>query len=328
MSNTPTTTSAASASTTTAAARKASRAQRSQTLDAAIARAQGVATALGPLLGGIAKADAQAKKVRIDAAWVANLESVIAAAESAQGERKTATVEQKAATAAEHEAAAKLVTLLIQVRDLVATHNPDDLAAQQAYGRGEKIDARHIAGALEVAREVVAAYAGKWKQPAVDAGITAATIAQIVSLTSTLAKAAVSQRAEKATGSQKALSRASALKALRELCAFAVRVVASVYGKASPQLATLADPRPLQGRGAARKIATKTKAKAAGAKVAAKKAASRAKPGARGKTNARKAKRAAVAAGAAVLVKGRAAAKAGPKAKKTGAKAKKASRKA
>jgi hypothetical protein len=333
MSNvTPTSASPASASSAstpaTPAAPKTRRAQRSQALDGAIARARIIATALGPLLPGIAEADAEAAKVRIDASWVGNLVGVIASAEAAQGERVTAIVGQKAATTAEHQAAAKLVELLTAVRELVATHNPDDLAAQQAYGRGEKIDAKHVAGALEIGRAFVAAYGGEWKEAAVDAGVTDATMAEIATLTSSLATAAVSQHAAQTAGSQKTLSRAAAVKALRSLCAFAVRVVKGVYGKGSPQLATLADPRPRQARGAARKLAAKANAKAASARKAAKKAASRAKPGARAKTRARKARTAAVATRAAALVKGAANGATGAKAKKTGAKAEKTGAKA
>jgi hypothetical protein len=300
---------------------KASRAQRSQTLDAAIARAHSVATALAPLLAGIAKADAKAKKPRIDAAWVANLEGVITAAETAQGERQTARVEQMEATVAEHAVAEKLAALLIQVRDLVATHNPDDLAAQQAYGRGEKIDAKRIAGTLEIAQEFIAAYAGKWKEAAVDAGVGADTMGEITTLAGTLAKATVSRLSTKTTGARKTLSRGAAVKALRTMCAFAVRVVASVYGKGSDELATLADPRPLRGRGAARTKAAKAKAKVAQARTSARKAASRAKAGARGRTRARMAKGAAMKALAAKLAQGAGRAKAASKGAKASSKA-------
>jgi hypothetical protein len=310
-----------------AAAPKSTTHARSQSLANAIARGEVVAGALPPLLAGIAKKAQQGKaKPPIDAAWVANLQSVLTQARAAQGQRATAIVAQKQATADAHRTADALAAALSEVRSLVAIHNPDDVEAQLAFGRGMSIDgAKNIPGTRIAARAFVAAYADRWKTAAAAAGVTPAMIASIASMADEVASATTTQHAKKVSGADRTLTRGAAVRALRSLCAFAVKVVQNVYGKGSAQLGTLDDPRPKQGRAQARKAAARAKAKLEAAARRAKKAASRAKPGARSRSLARRTRRASAAERAAALVKGAAAASKKPaKAGKATAKAAKA----
>jgi hypothetical protein len=307
-------------------AAKPARHRRSETTASLVARAQTIAAALPALLSGVAKADAGAAHVRINAAWVSNLTTTIAAAQAAQGNRSTVVVGKGVATSNEVLAATSLESVLAKVRTLVETHNPADIAAQRAYGRGAKLNPRDIGGTLEAAQGFVAAWNGDFKQPAVNAGVTQATIDQISALATALAQAKVSHAAAATKASQETLNRRAAVEALQTQCAFATRVVTDVFGKGSPEVATLADPRPMQARGATRKIAAKAKAKSTAARVAAKKAVSRAKPGARAKARAGKAARMVVAARKAALLAGPAKKAAAKRARATGAKKKKAAR--
>jgi hypothetical protein len=298
------------------ASAKPSKARRSQAADAEVVRAKLTLAALPPLLAGIATKDKNAAKVRIDKAWVTQYANVIAATEQAEGARAVAKVDLKAATSTERETADDLAVILIDVRELVATHNPDDLAAQQAYGRGEKIDPRRTGATIAVAQGFLQAWSGKWKEPAVDAGVTQATMDQIETLMNELSAADVGQHGVMTTNADGTVGREASLSVLREMNAFAARVVANVFGKASSQALSLADPRPLASRGSVRKAATKAKHAAAKTAKKAKKTAKLAKPGERARAAKGRAKRAAVAARAkAVAAKAAPAAKSAKKAK-------------
>jgi hypothetical protein len=291
------------------------KARRSVAIDAVVVRAQQTLAALPALLPAIAAKDAKAAKVRIDQAWVDQYAELIATASSAEGERVVATVDQKAATAAERQKGLELSLLLTDLRDLVATHNPDDLAAQQAYGRGEVIDPRRTSALVTIAGAYLAAWDGKWKEPAVDAGVTQATIDKIQTLRDSLGSADVAQHTVMTTNSSKTVARAAAITAVRQMTAFAVKVVTNVFGKGSPELVSVSDPRPLTNRASARKAATKAKKAAVKTAKKAKKTARLAKPGARSAALKGRAKRASIAAQAKAL-----AAKAKPAAKKKTAK--------
>lgn len=309
-------------SPTPSASVKHSKARRTRAADADVERAKLTLAALPPLLAGIATKDKNAAKVRIDKAWVTQYANVIAATEQAEGGRTVATVAQKAATSTERETADDLAVILIDVRELVATHNPDDLAAQQAYGRGEKIDPRRTSATIAVAQGFLQAWSGKWKEPATDAGVTQATMDQIETLMNELSAANVGQHDVMTTNADSTVEREAALSVLREMNVFAARVVANVFGKSSSQAASLSNPRPLTNRGAARKAATKAKHAAVKTAKKATKTAKLAKPGARAALAKGRAKRAAVKARAQAV-----AAKAAPAAKKAkGAKKAKAKR--
>jgi hypothetical protein len=291
---------------------KGVKARRSVASDAIIARAKLTAAALPPLLAGIAAKDANAASVRIDEAWVAHFESVITSAEEATAGSLVAKVDQKAATADEKQKGLQLSLLLTDTRDLVATHNPDDLAAQQAYGRGERIDPRRTSALATLAGAYLAAWDGKWKEPAVDAGVTQATMDQIQSLRDALSSAILAQHGVVTTNEDGTVNRAAALAVVREMTAFAVKVVANVFGRASSQARSLSDTRPLTNRASARKASTKAKKTAAQAAKKAKKTARLAAPGKRSAAAKGRAKRAAVAAKAKALA-AKPVAKASPK---------------
>jgi hypothetical protein len=290
-----------------AGAPKTAKARRSSAADAIVVRAKTTLAALPPLLAGIAAKDARAAKVRIDAAWVARYADVIASAEDAAAVGAVAKVDKKAATAEERQKGLELSLLLTDTRALVATHNPDDLAAQQAYGRGETIDPRRTSGLVAVAGAYLAAWDGKWKQPAVDAGVTQATMDQLKTLRDGLSSADLGQHQVLTTSADGAVERAAAVAVLREMTAFATKVVANVFGRASSELRSIADPRPLTNRASARKAATKAKKAAAKTAKKTKKAATLAKPGARAKAAKGRAKRAAVKARAKAVAAGPAA---------------------
>jgi hypothetical protein len=301
---------------------KGARARRSLASDAVIVRAKQTLAALPPLLPGIAQKDANAASVRIDEAWVARFGSVIRSAEEATAGSIVAKVDQKAATADERQKGLQLSLLLTDTRDLVATHNPDDLAAQQAYGRGEKIDPRRTTALATLAGAYLAAWDGKWKEPAVDAGVTQATMDQIQSLRDALSSAILAQHGVVTTNEDGTVNRAAALAVVREMTAFAVKVVTNVFGRGSSQARSLSDTRPLTNRASGRKATTKAKKTAAQAAKKAKKTARLAAPGKRAAAAKGRAKRAAVAAKAKALAAkpvGKAAPKKG-KAKKATAK--------
>jgi hypothetical protein len=291
---------------------KGARARRSVASNAILARAKQTAAALPPLLAGIAAKDAHAASIRIDEAWVAHFESVITSAEEATAGSLVAKVDQKAATAGEKQKGLQLSLLLTDTRDLVATHNPDDLAAQQAYGRGEKIDPRRTSALATLAGAYLAAWDGKWKEPAVDAGVTQATIDQIQSLRDGLSSAILAQHGVVTTNEDGTVNRAAALAVVREMTTFAVKVVANVFGRGSSELRSLSDTRPLTNRAAARKAATKAKKIAVTAAKKAKKTARLKAPGKRAAAAKGRSKRAAVAAQAKALA-AKAVAKAAPK---------------
>jgi hypothetical protein len=296
---------------------KSSKARRTRAGEADIARAIIVLAALPSLLPGIAAKDKGAAKVRIDKAWVTQYANVLAAAQTAEGQRNVATVEQKAATADEKQKGLQLSLILTDVRDLVATHNPDDLAAQQAYGRGEQIDPRRIHALATIAGAYLAAWDGKWKTPAVDAGVTQATMSQIQSLRDALAASYAGQHQVIATSEEGTSDRVATLAGLRQLTAFAVKVVTNVFGRGSSQLRSLSDPRPLTSRASAFKAKTKAKHAAVKAATKAKKKAVAAKPGARAKALKRRAARVVRAAKTkAVVAKAKPAAKVRKSAKK------------
>jgi DNA-binding protein HU-beta len=306
---------------------KPSKARRSLALDAVIVRARQTLAALPALLAGIAAKDAHAAKVRIDDSWVSDYASVLATAEEASAGGSVARVDQKAATAEERQKGLELSLLLTDTRDVVATHNPDDLAAQQAYGRGEKIDPRRTSLLVNIAGAYLAAWDGKWKTPAVDAGVTQATMDKIQSLRDALSSADLAQHEVTLTNEDGTVNRAAALSLLRQMTAFAVKVVTNVFGRGSKQLRSLADPRPLTNRASARKAATKAKQAAAKTAKKAKKTARLAKPGARAAAVKGRAKRTAVKARAqALLTKpaAKAATKKAPAKKKAAKRAKRA----
>ena len=303
---------------------RTSKARRTKATDANIVRAKTTLAALSPLLPGIAAKDANAAKVRIDQAWLTQYADVIAAAEGAAAGSAVARLDLKTATADERRKGLGLSLLLTDVRDLVATHNPDDLAAQQAYGRGERIDPRRTSMLVSLAGAYLAAWDGKWKQPAVDAGITQATMDQIQALRDGLSSADVQQHGLGTTNADGTVDRAATLAALRQMTAFAVKVVANVFGRGSKELRSLSDPRPLTNRASARKAVTKAKKAAVATAKKAKKTAKLAKPGARAAAAKGRAKRAAVKARAvAVVARAKPAAKAA-KAKRPAKKAKRA----
>lgn len=155
---------------------------------------------------------------------------------------------------------------------------------------------------MNVAGAYLAAWDGKWKQPAVNAGVSQATMDKIQSLRDTLSSADVAQHELVLTNEDGTVNRAAALSALRQMTAFAVKVVTNVFGRGSSQLRSLANPRPLTNRAKARKAATKAKHAAATTAKKAKKAARLAKPGVRAAAAKGRAKRAAVKARAQALL--------------------------
>jgi hypothetical protein len=266
--------------------------RRSRTEEAEIVRAKKTALALPQLLAGIAAYDANAAKVRIDQAWLDQYESTIAAAEAAADGRAIARVDLRAATAEERSSATKLAKLLIDVRDRVATHGPDDVNAQKAYGRGAKISPKSTGATLALAGSFLQAWDGKWKTNAADAGVTQAAIDEIRSLRDSLSSADMGQHGIVSANTDGTLQRGALFAVLRSMSAFAVRVVKNVFGGMSSQTLSLSDPRPLTNRGAARKAAKKAAAKAKKATAEAKKAAKPKKAAAAAK---RRAKRSALA---------------------------------
>jgi hypothetical protein len=273
--------------------------RRSRSEEAEIVRAKKTLAALPALLAGIAKKDANAAKVRIDAAWVAQYGSILTSAEAAADGRAVARTDLRKATATERQSSTQLGALLTDVRALVATHNPDDENAQRAYGRGTVLDPRRTGPTLTLAGAVLQAWSGQWKQVGLDSGVTQSTIDQIRSLRDSLSSADTGQLGIMTSNTDGTVQRAALFKTLRTMSTFAVAVVKNVFGKASSQAQSLADPRPLTQRGATRKAATKAKKVAT---TVAKKAARAAKPKNRAATAKRRAKRVAVATRAAALV--------------------------
>jgi hypothetical protein len=204
----------------------------------------------------------------------------------------------KAATAQERKSAAELAALLVDVRDRIATHTPDDVSAQQAYGRGSSINAKSTGALIGVAGSFLLAFDGQWKKVATDAGVTSATMGQIQSLRDSLSSADMGQHGIITANADGTMQRAALFTVLRSMSTFAVKVVNNVFGKTSSQALSLSDPRPLTNRAAARKAETKLAKKAKRAAAAAKKAA---KPKKRAATVKRRAKSVAVKARAGAL---------------------------
>ena len=254
--------------------------------------------ALPAMLPGIAKKDAKAAKVRIDEAWVAQYSSILAAADAAAGGRTVARVDLKSATLQEREAAAELAALLTEVRGQIETHFPKDEHAQEAFGRGEQLDARRTGPLLDTAATFLAAWAGQWNAIATKAGVTEETMNQIRTLRDSLSSADVGQQGVQTANADGALTRAALFQALHSMSVYAVKVVKNVFGKTSTEARSLADPRPLTNRAAAQKSATKAKKQA---KAAAAKAKRAAKPKKRSAAVKRRVKRVAVAAKASAL---------------------------
>jgi hypothetical protein len=278
------------------AAAKAPKNRRSRSEEAEIVRAKKTYTALSTIpsiLKGIAAKDAYAAKVRIDKAWLSEYSALIAQAETAADSRAVAKDDLKKATVQERAQAAQLATLLTDVRDQIATHFPEDVPTQEAYGRGVKVNPKVTGATIALAGSFLSAWDGDWKQPAEDAGVTQATMDQIQSLRNALSAADMGQQGVATTNVDGTLTRAALFVALRSMNTFAVRVVANVFGKTSSQALALSDPRPLTKRDAVRKAATKAKNKATKLLAKAKKAA---KPKALAATVKRRAKRKAVAA--------------------------------
>jgi hypothetical protein len=273
--------------------------RRSRSEAAELARAQTILAALPPLLAGIAAKDAHAAAVRIDRAWVTYYAGVLASAEAAAGKRVVARSELKRATLAERASAAELASLLTDVRATVATHHPDDVNTQRAFGRGVRIEATRTGETTALAGTVLAAWGRQWKQAGLAAGVTQATIDRIAALRDSLTSADVEQHQVMTANALATSDRLATFAALRTMSTFAARVTANVFGRGSRELRSLSDPRPLTSRGAARKAAAKAKRLAA---KAAKKAAKAAKPKHRAATMKRRAKRAAVAARTAEVI--------------------------
>lgn len=287
--------------------------RRSRAEEAEIVRAKKTLAALPPLLAGIAAKDAHAAKTRINKAWVARYASIIASAEAAADGRSIARADLRKATTAERQSATKLAALLVDVRERVATHSPDDASAQQAYGRGTTLNPRRTGPTLALAGAVLQAWSGQWKQVAQDAGVTPATISEIQSLRDSLSSADTGQMGVIAQNVDGTIQRAALFSTLRTLSTFAVRVVQNVFGKTSRQVQSLSDPRPLTNRAAGRKAATKVKKAAV---KAAKKAKKAAKPKRTAAAVKRRAKRAAIAAQTAALMPAGKSAKAAKKTRK------------
>jgi hypothetical protein len=279
-------------------AAKPAKNRRSRSEEAEIVRAKKTLAALPPLLAGIAAKDANAAKVRIDAAWVAQYGSIITSAEAAADGRAVGRADLRKATAAERQSGATLSAILTDVRGLVTTHNPGDENAQRAYGRGTILDARRTGPTLALAGAVLQAWNGQWKKVGQDSGVTQATINQIQSLRDSLSSADTGQLGVMTTNEDGTVQRAALFTTLRTMSTFAVTVAKNVFGNTSSQLRSLSDPRPLTKRAATRKAATKAKKVA---QKVAKKAAKAAKPKNRAATAKRRAKRAAVATRAAAL---------------------------
>jgi hypothetical protein len=323
MSATTTPTALVTATPSPTPAAKGSRNRRSRSEEAEIVRAKKTYTALSTIpsiLKGIAAKDANAAKVRIDKAWVSEYASTITQADEASAERSVAKVDLKQATTQERTQATELATLLTDTRQLVSTHFPNDVASQEAYGRGAKINARNTGSTIALAGAFLSAWDGKWKQTAENAGVTQATMDRIQSLRDALSAADMSQQGVISTNVDNTLTRSALFVQLRSMNKFAAQVVGNVFGKASSQALALSDPRPLTSRDAVKKAATK-------AKVSAKKLAAKAKKAAKPKNTAaslkRRAKRLAVAARVqAVKAAPKTSAKRAPKAKAKATKSK------
>ena len=308
---------------TPATSAKAPANRRSRSEEANIVRAKNTLRALTTMpaiLAGVAKKDANAKNVRIDQGWVTQYASVISGCESSSAGRAVGRADLKQATASERASGAQLATILKDVREVVATHNPDDTNAQKTFGRGTQIEASRTGPTIALADTFLAAWNGNWKQVAADSGVTQATMDQMKALRDSLSGADMGQHGVVTANSDGTLQRAALFTVLRSMSTFATRVVDNVFGKTSSEAKALTDTRPLTRAGAAKKAAAK-------AKTTAKKAAAKAKKAAKPKNEPaavkRRAKHAAVAARVkAVKAGAKPAAKAAPRAKAKPKKAK------
>jgi hypothetical protein len=224
--------------------------RRSAAASALLKRARTVHAAIGrpATLAAIAKADKNAKKVRIDRPWVDQFAQVIDAAEHTLAGRAVRITQLKTATKRERETATELAAALTRVRDTIATHHPDNALLQQAFGRGARIDARVTSALIGTAGAVAAAYAAEeWHQAAVDAGITQPTMDALAQLAERLSSADLGQHGVITSGADGTLDRGALLKVLQSLSAHAIAVARSVFGRGAKELAAFADPRPRVG---------------------------------------------------------------------------------
>lgn len=232
-------------SSTQPAPTKPPRVRRSRSEEAEIVRAKKTARALSPLLAGIAKADAHAKEVRIDKTWVERYASLTSAAERSADGRAVRRADLKAATNLERETARQLAARLIDVRHRIATHHKDNLAAQQAFGRGARIEAPRTGPLIGLAGAFVAAIRGEFQQVARDAGITDPMARTIEDLRGKLSDADMGQHGVITVNVDGTLDRRALFQVLRSMSEFSVRVVKNVFGAGSHELQALSDPRPL-----------------------------------------------------------------------------------
>jgi len=266
---------------------KKTRVSRSKSTEATIVRAKAVAVALPPLLAGIAEADADAASVRIDQAWVDDFNALISSAEQTADAQPVRAAKRMGATQDERSTGDRLAAALIALRDRIATHHTDDVGLQRAFGRGLQIEGGRTGAVIAAAGAVAQAWT-EHRDEAAAAGVTQAQIDGIASLRSALSSADVAQRQASTSRRDGTVDKTAQLALVAERSAYAVRVVGNVFGKASAEARSVADPRAKTGTGV--KKATAKAARAATKQAVAQRkkllAARSAKPAAKAKKKA------------------------------------------
>lgn len=240
-------------------AKKTTRVSRSKSTEATIVRAKAIAVALPPLLAGIAEADAHAASVRIDQAWVDDFKALISSAEQTADAQPVRAAQRMGATQDERSTGDQLAAALVALRDRIATHHTDDLGLQRAFGRGLQIEGGRTGVVLAAAGAAAQAWTDH-QDEAEAAGVTQAQIDRIASLRSALSSADVAQGRASTTRRDGTVDKKAQLALVGERSTYAVRVVGNVFGKASAEARSVADPRAKTGTGVKKASAKATRA--------------------------------------------------------------------
>lgn len=151
----------------------------------------------------------------LDKAFLAGMRQQIDDVEKAIGGQVSKQSAVEAATESEVEARTAVAEALVDIRDDIKLEHGRASAMARAFGVGARISDRQTASLLKAADTIIGSFKDH-KAEAIDAGVTAARIAEVQKLRNRLAAADTTQRSHQSTKRGDTLTKAAAVARLKK----------------------------------------------------------------------------------------------------------------